>query len=290
MPLTVEKAKPLSSLSTFGIGGPARYFAIVHSADEMREALAYTKQQNLKYMVIGKGSNCLFDDRGFDGLVILNKIEGMEEISPGIFQVGAGYSFSLLGTQTARAQWEGLEFAAGIPGTVGGAVYMNAGACGRETCQSLQSVLHMNGEGELRTYAIDELDFSYRRSPFQQMSGAIIQATFQLVQAPEARQKQREQIRYRTETQPYGEKSAGCMFRNPPGQSAGALIEQSELKGLQHGGAGVSEKHANFIINRGDAKATDVLSLIEAVKDRVYEQTGTALETEVYYIPYGGKE
>lgn len=282
-----EENKLLSQLTTFGIGGPARYFFAVRSAEEMKEALAFCRTSNLRYMILGKGSNCLFDDRGFNGAIIANRIDFLQRPSLELFHAGAGYSFSLLGTQTARQGYSGLEFASGIPGSVGGAVFMNAGANGRETCESLESVEFMTEQGEIVRMLRHDLSFSYRTSCFQSMPGAIISATFRLDPVATAREKQFKIIDYRKKTQPYGEKSAGCVFRNPDCAVAGAIIDQSGLKGACIGGAQVSPLHANFIVNTGNAKATDVLALMQKVKQDVKEKTGIELESEVRCIPYG---
>lgn len=276
--------KSLADLCTFGIGGMARFFAEVRSVEEMRKCLETCRAQKLPYMILGKGSNCLFDDRGFNGVIILNKIDFLERPSPHLYHVGAGYSFSLLGTQTARQGFSGLEFASGIPGTVGGAVFMNAGANGRETKESLISVDFMDENGVVRTIKKEDLHFGYRTSSFQQMSGAIIGATFALAASSTARSKQLEIITYRKKTQPYSDMSAGCIFRNPSCGHAGALIEQSGLKGEKIGGAKVSEIHANFIVNTGNASADDVIELITLIKKRVKEKTGIDLEPEVRHI------
>ncbi len=236
-------------------------------------------------MILGKGSNCLFDDRGFDGLVILNKIAFCEFEGP-LVHVGAGYSFSLLGTQTARKGWSGLEFASGIPGSVGGAVYMNAGASGAEVCNPLVEVTYVSELGEIQTLARDQIDFSYRFSAFQNRKGAIASAKFLLQPSEEARTKQLGIIDYRTRTQPYGDKSAGCVFRNPQPHSAGALIQQSGLKGKRIGGAEVSTLHANFIVNKDNATSQDILELAAYVKEAVKEKTGVDLEMEIRCIPY----
>lgn len=274
----------LREYCTFGIGGPARYFVEVSTFHELQHAFSLCHAHQLPYFILGKGSNCLFDDRGFDGLVIYNKIDFWDTPQPGTFHVGAGYSFSLLGTQTARLGWSGLEFASGIPGSVGGAVFMNAGANGGETCQCLLSVEYIDAEGGLQEYKREDLNFSYRYSPFQKMSGAIVAATFALSPSPTARARQIEIIEYRKKTQPLRDKSAGCMFRNPQCGHAGALIEQSGLKNICVGGAQVSEKHANFIVNTGKATAKDVLELVSFVQQRVKEKTGVELESEVRYI------
>lgn len=280
-----EKGKRLSGLSTFGIGGPARYFIEVHSIEEMQDALVSCFHENIPYLVIGKGSNCLFDDRGFDGLVILNKIHFCNFEKESV-RVGAGYSFSLIGVQTARKGWSGLEFASGIPGTVGGAIFMNAGANGHETCDSLIDVTYISEKGELHILPREQLTFSYRYSSFQTMKGGIAGAAFRLTLSPDARQKQLKIVDYRMHTQPYKDKSAGCVFRNPSQTSAGALIQQCGLKGLSIGGAQVSAMHANFIVNLGNATAEHVIELAELVQKTVKEKTGIDLEMEIRRIPY----
>lgn len=275
MPLQLQKNRRLSEFSTFGIGGPIAHFVEVSTMDEMEEAYRI----DLPKMVIGKGSNCLFNDLGFEGLVILNKIDFCEWNGTQV-HVGSGYSFSLLGVQSARKNLSGLEFASGIPATVGGAVFMNAGANGIETCDSLKSVLFFDRK-ERKEFARSDLQFGYRISPFQKMEGVILSAVFTLKELPEARKKQLEIIDYRMKTQPLKDKSAGCVFRNPPGLSAGALIDRCGLKGTQVGGAKVSEMHANFIVNQKEASAEDVKKLIELVREKVFKQTGVLLETEI---------
>lgn len=286
MSIEFQHNKPLSEVCTLGIGGPARYFVEVHSIEQLQQALTMCKEEKLNFLILGKGSNCLFDDRGFNGAVIFNKIDFLETLEPGVFHVGAGFNFSRLGSLTARQGWSGLEFASGIPGTVGGAVYMNAGANGTETCKSLIAVDYVTDSGEIQHLQKEDLSFSYRTSSFQKINGAIAAATFKLTPSSEARTKQLDIITYRKNTQPYGDKSAGCMFRNPTGNHAGALIEQCGLKGYTLGGARVSELHANFIINSGKGTAQDILELIRLIKKQVREKTGYDLETEVKYIPY----
>lgn len=281
-----QENRLLSELCTFNIGGPARYFTEVHTIDEMRDALLACKERKLSYFILGKGSNCLFDDRGFNGVVILNKIDFLERPEPHIYHVGAGYNFSLLGTQTARQGFSGLEFASGIPGTVGGAVFMNAGANATETCSCLTSVDYMSETGELKTLLKEQLHFSYRTSSFQNMPGAIVGATFTLQLSETARTKQIDIINARKKTQPLNMPSAGCIFRNPSCGHAGALIDKSGLKGTSIGGAQVSPVHANFIVNIGGATASNVQDLIKHICEVVKEKTGTHLDSEVRYIPY----
>lgn len=285
----VQQNRLLSEVCTFGIGGPARYFAVVRSVDELQSALKFCKQENVPYIVLGKGSNCLFDDRGFAGTVIINKIDFIETMSSNIIHVGAGYNFSLLGTQTARQGLSGLEFASGIPGTVGGAVFMNAGANGQETCDALVSVDFLDESG-LKIWKKGELSFTYRFSSFQKMAGVIVGASFQLTPSSTARSKQMEIIAYRKKTQPLSDMSAGCVFRNPHCGHAGALIDKSGLKGMRIGDAKVSEIHANFIVNTSKASCADVLALIELIKKQVKSTTGVELESEVRYIPYEKKD
>lgn len=277
---------PLKKLTTFGIGGPAKYFIEVTKIHEIQETLSYCTKTQLPYFILGKGSNILFDDRGFNGVVIANRIDFLEKKEEHIWHAGAGYSFSLLGTQTARAGLSGLEFASGIPGSVGGAVYMNAGANGRETCESLLSVDFLLPSGELKQFDRKDISFGYRFSSFQSAAGAIVGATFQLASFAQARTNQIDLIRYRQRTQPYGDKSAGCVFRNPENQSAGALIEKIGLKGTSVGGAQVSPLHANFLINTGDASAANVIDLIQLIKNKIKDCKGIELECEVRYIPY----
>ncbi|MBA3958388.1 MAG: UDP-N-acetylmuramate dehydrogenase [Parachlamydiaceae bacterium] len=282
--LSFQENKLLSALCTFGIGGPARYFAEIHSIPEMQQAILVCLERQIPYFILGKGSNCLFDDRGFNGAVFLNKIDFLERPSTEVYHVGAGYSFSLLGTQSARHGMSGLEFASGIPGSVGGAVFMNAGANGRETCESLESVDFVDESGQFVTLKKNELHFAYRTSSFHHKKGAIVGATFVLTPLETARAKQIEIITYRKKTQPYGDMSAGCIFRNPNCGHAGALIDQSGLKGTQIGDAKVSEIHANFIVNVANASSKEVLELISLVQAQVKLKTGADLQSEVRYI------
>jgi UDP-N-acetylmuramate dehydrogenase len=284
--LNIQKNKKLSELSTFGIGGPARLYVEAWSVKEMQSALHWANDAAVPFFVIGKGSNCLFDDRGFNGLVILNKISFLKTPEPGKFEVGSGYSFSLLGVKTARAGFSGLEFASGIPATVGGAIFMNAGANGKETCETLASVEYLTAEGEIQVLLRKDLHFAYRTSSFQTMSGVILSAFFQLEKSEGARKKQLDIIHYRQSTQPYNQMSAGCIFRNPGPNAAGALIDRAGLKGLSVGDAKVSERHANFIVNVDKASSEDVHNLIQMIQEKVYAETGIQLESEVRYVPY----
>lgn len=285
LPFPHHKQKLLSECSTFGIGGPARYFAEAVDAKGMRDMLAYAYRSGLPVHILGKGSNTLFDDKGFNGLVILNRIDFLEQ-RENLLTVGSGYSFARLGSLTSRGGWTGLEFASGIPATVGGAVYMNAGANGKETADVLKEVGYVTEKGESIRFQKEDLEFGYRHSTFQKWRGAIVDAVFYLAPSEIAKMQQREILDYRLKTQPYGNKSAGCAFRNPKGDSAGRLIDEIGLKGARIGGAAISSMHANFIVNAGNAKAAEVLALIETIKEKIYREKGIVLEEEIRYIPY----
>ncbi len=285
-PFAHQMGKRLSNYSTFGIGGPARYFAEAVTIQAMQEMLSFAHQKKLPLLIIGKGSNSLFDDRGFNGLAILNRIDYLKDEGEGLFRAGAGYSFARLGGLTARQGWSGMEFASGIPATVGGAIYMNAGANGKETFDTLVEVKYVTENGELQSLKRGDLTFSYRTSLFQQKKGAIVEGCFQLHPSTVAKQSQKEILNYRLKTQPYGEKSAGCAFRNPQAAPAGKLIEECGLKGLSVGGAKVSTLHANFIVNSGGATAQEVQKLMELIKEKVYREKGILLEEEIRCLPY----
>jgi UDP-N-acetylmuramate dehydrogenase len=286
LPFPHLEQKMLSDVCSFGIGGPAKYFATASSIEEMQQILKWAFSAGEEVFILGKGSNCLFDDRGFNGLVILNKIDTIQQ-DENIFTVGGGYGFARLGGQTARLGFGGLEFASGIPATVGGAIYMNAGANGAQTADCLDCVLFVTAEGDLTSFKKEELHFDYRTSSFQKMKGAIVQGIFVLTSQVEAKEKQKKLLEYRLQTQPYKDKSAGCVFRNPEGcSSAGRLIDECGLKGINVGGAQVSPMHANFLINANGATAADILGLIELIKERVYREKGIKLEEEIRYIPY----
>lgn len=278
--------KPISTLTTLGIGGPAKLYVEVKTVQEMQAAIRKCREENFKYFVLGKGSNCLFDDQGLNGCLIHNKIDFCEHDEQGCYYVGAGYSFSRLGVHTARDKWGGLEFACGIPASVGGAVFMNAGANGGETKDFLKFVDFVDHQGTLQRFQSEEIVFGYRYSSFQDYKGAIVAAAFNLVPSNDAREKQLAIIRYRQTTQPYGDKSAGCVFRNVSDQAAGRLIDSCELKGIKIGSAQVSNLHANFLINAGSATSADFKKLIEHVREIVLAQKGVHLESEIRIIPY----
>lgn len=283
----IQRNIPLRDYCTLRIGGEADYFVDVQSVEEMRQALSYARQQQLPFFILGKGSNCLFHDEGLHALVIRNRIQGYHR-KEGRVTVGAGHSFAALGARTAREGWTGLEFASGIPGSVGGAVYMNAGANGHETAEVLEQITYVTAEGECLVIQREDLSFGYRFSSLQERRGVIAEVQFVLQPSREAKSRQLKMLQQRTDTQPYGEHSAGCIFRNPPGDSAGRLIDQAGCKGLRVGDAEVSFLHANFFINRGLAKHADFLQLIDNVREKVKEHSGVELQLEVRCIDSEG--
>ncbi|KAF7129185.1 hypothetical protein RHSIM_Rhsim10G0067200 [Rhododendron simsii] len=284
----VRGRKLLSELSTWGIGGPCNYFVQVSSQTQLVYVVRYCQEHCIRFMIVGKGSNCLFDDMGFDGCVILNRIEFLERIDSNTFTVGSGFGFNRLGILCSSKGLTGLEFAGGIPGTVGGAAYMNAGANGQETADVVDSIEMVTTEGELQRLNRMDLKFGYRLSPFQDMKdlAAIVAVTFRLKQSESARRRQIEHLERRRNSQPLGERTAGSVFRNPSnsGLSAGELIESAGLKGRRVGGAMVSNIHANFFINSGGSTCQDMLELISLVKETVYRKCGVQLKEEVMYV------
>jgi UDP-N-acetylmuramate dehydrogenase len=282
---TFQKNKQLSEVTTLSIGGPARYYYPAKSISLLIDSVLFAKKHSIPCVVIGRGSNTLFEDRGFNGLVIRNEVSFLEQ-NEHLYRVGAGFSFAYLGVKTAREGWSGLEFASGIPASVGGAVYMNAGANQIETEGVVDSVEYLTESGELVSLPRSAIQFNYRYSSFQDWNGTIVAATFSLKRSSGARSKQLDIINYRKATQPYGVFSAGCIFRNPLNDSAGALIEKAGLKGKAIGGVHVSPIHANFIVNSGIGTFSELIELIKQIQKIVYQCSKVHLETELQYIPY----
>lgn len=271
-----------------GCGGSARYLTEVSSPAELQKVFIFCSKEKIPFMVLGKGSNTIFDDKGFAGVVIINKMQKIFWNQSRV-AVDSGYSFSHLGTMAAKKNYKGLEFAAGIPASVGGAVYMNAGANGQQTQDFLEKVIYMHVDGTTQEYNKEDCGFNYRHSVFQKLKGCILAAEFCLKPGIDARVRQLEIIAYRTKSQPYGDKSAGCFFKNPQEKSAGALIEEVGLKGFSIGGASVSVLHGNFIINQDGASTKELFELATYVQKEVLEKKGIQLELEVRKIPFEGE-
>ena len=285
--LPYREQEPLAGHTTFKIGGPAAVF--VQPADEAQlcAAVALCRELAVPYYILGNGSNVLFGDKGWAGAVIC--LAGMKD---GVRREGntltapAGLPLSALCTAAWEAGLAGLEFAYGIPGTVGGAVYMNAGAYGGEMKDVLLSVRYLTAEGQIEEAPAEGLDLGYRHSIFESNGGCILSAQVRLEAGDPAaiRARMDELMGRRRDKQPLDKPSAGSTFKRPAGAFAGALIDQCGLRGHRHGGAAISEKHCGFVVNLGGATCADVLALCREVQQIVKEQTGYTLEKEIRVV------
>ena len=277
--------EPMAKHTSFRIGGPAAVMAFPKNPKELAEILRKSDLLDCKISILGAGTNVLAPDAGMDGLVICLKdsLDGISFEQGNKLRVAAGITMTKAAVFAANQGLSGLEFAHGIPGTVGGGVYMNAGAYGGEICQVCESVDVMDMQGNIRTLSNHEMDFSYRHSCLEDQGGIVISAVFALEPKPqeEIRDMMRLLMSKRSASQPLDLPSAGSAFKRPVGGYAAALIDQNGLKGFQIGGAAVSTKHAGFVVNMGDASAEDVKSLLAQVSDKVFAATGIRLEPEV---------
>ena len=274
--------EPMCKHTSFRIGGPADLFLLPSQPDELIEILEKCRRLGLPFTLIGDGTNVLVIDEGIRGVVVSTKqMNGYQFSEDGRLRAFAGAKLSKLAEEAASKSFDGLAFASGIPGTVGGAVFMNAGAFGSEIGDLVKSVVAF-GTG-LTVLLKEEMDFEYRKSILQDGSLYVIEVNLRLQKGLEQdiRKKMAELNTLRRKTQPLDSLSAGSTFKRPPGGYAAQLIDKTGLKGLQIGGARVSEKHAGFIINTGNASANDVMELIKTVQGRVYESSGVCLEPEV---------
>lgn len=283
MIMEVRKDQKLSEYTTIGIGGPVPVVYLPKSEKELADLLTTLTQEKRPYRILGNGSNVLADDRGIrEAVVCTRNMQRIFQIDGETITVDAGYPVAQLAYQTASKGLSGLEFGVGIPGSIGGVVKMNAGAHQRTISEVVHSVRYVMPDGTTGAASKEDLAFTYRSSKIPE-NAIITSVRLQLLKAES--KKIHDQIRafndQRTSTQPLKEKSAGCIFKNPGGCSAGQLIEDSGLKGYQVGGATVSEMHANFIVNRGQASFEDVLGLIHHVKQTVKEKQGKDLHEEV---------
>ena len=285
--IAYKEQEPLAAHTTFKIGGPAAVF--VQPADEAQlcQAVRLCRELAVPCYLLGNGSNILFGDRGYAGAVV--SLAGMKrEVrrEGDTLTAPAGMPLSVLCTAALRAGLTGLEFAYGIPGTVGGAVYMNAGAYGGEMKDVLASVRYLTAEGQIVEAPAAELDLGYRHSVFESNGGCILSAAVRLAPGdPEAIAARMDDLMgRRRDKQPLDKPSAGSTFKRPVGAFAGALIEQCGLRGYRHGGAAISEKHCGFVVNLGGATCADVLALCAEVQKIVKDQTGFALEKEIRVV------
>lgn len=282
--VSVLADEPLSRHTTFKIGGAAKYFCTVCNEESLSSLISLLKSENIKYFLLGNGSNILVDDSGFDGAVISLSGEFCNISAAGEHIVcGSGAKLSALCKEALAQSLSGLEFAYGIPGTVGGAIYMNAGAYGGEMKNAVSSVRYLNGNGEICDLSGEKLDFRYRHSAFSGTDNIILSAEFKLSKAEstDISEKMDDLMNRRRQKQPLEYPSAGSVFKRPEGYFAGALIEGAGLKGYRIGGAQVSEKHAGFIINVGDATSADVEALVKHIQDTVFAKNGVMLECEI---------
>ncbi len=280
--------EPLSRHTSYRIGGPADLYLVVRREEDLLGWVTLARKQGISYFVIGRGTNLLVADEGMRGIVIENRCRGVRSLtrSKGILlRVQAGGSLSSLARRTAKEGLGGLEWAVGIPGTVGGAIVNNAGAYGGSIAQRLQQVTLLDSQGFLRQMAVSELELGYRTSRFKGESSVILSADFTL-QAESAdllSQRVASYERERRKSQPK-EPSAGSVFKNPEGDHAGRLIEEAGLKGETIGDAQISPLHANYIVNLGQARARDVAALVRLARERVWQKQGTLLELEIELV------
>jgi UDP-N-acetylmuramate dehydrogenase len=284
----VKKNEPLAHHTTIKIGGPADLFIEPSSVEDLKKVMVIISKHHLKWRAIGRGSNLLVSDKGIEGVVIKLgpgldslKVNGAE------VTVGGGHSLISLSTLISKKGFTGLEFASGIPGSVGGAVYMNAGAHGSDISKILTRAHILFDDGSMEWLSNEEMEFTYRTSVLQKKRpGIVVEAEFKLSDGEKAtivKQMQKNKD-YRKDTQPWNFPCAGSIFRNPLPNYAGKLIEVAGLKGFSIGGAKISEMHGNFIVNTGNATAGDVFSLIQHVKDTIYDLYQIRMETEVEII------
>ena len=295
-PLGLRRSVGLADYTTWRVGGAAQWFAEPDSAAQLQALLAWAQAEGLEARVIGAGSNLLVSDAGLEGLTLCNRrLQGaVIEASSGLIEAQAGEPIPSLARRAARAGLSGLEWSVGIPGTVGGAAVMNAGAQGGCTAEVLESVTVIEPHRPDQPFALDasELDFAYRHSRLQHEPLVVLSARFRLQAGHDPAEISRHtsaNLHSRTSTQPYQQPSCGSVFRNPEPKKAGQLIEALGLKGLSIGGAQVSPIHANFIVNTGAATAAEIDQLINAVQQRIQAAHGITLHTEVKRLgPFEG--
>lgn len=286
--MRILEQEPLSAHTTFRIGGPASFYMIPENAEEIREGIHFAKERKFPFITIGRGSNMLFPDEGYHGVVI-EIGSGMNEIEysgAGKIRAQAGALLSAIASEAARHSLTGFEFAGGIPGTLGGAVVMNAGAYGGEIKDCIVSARVMDSAGNESILSREQLELGYRTSVIQSRGDLVLEAEFQFQTGDpgEIRERMKELNAKRRDKQPLEFASAGSTFKRPEGHFAGKLIEDAGLRGYRVGDAQVSEKHCGFVVNRGHATAKEVLAVICDVQRKVLESSGVKLEPEVKII------
>ncbi len=273
--------------TTFRAGGSVRYFAKAESVDDIRELQIFAAEKEVPFFLIGLGSNVLVSDAGFDGLIIkLGKEFSHFKFDKDKLSVKAATPLSMIARMSASLGLSGMHLLAGIPGTVGGGIAMNAGAYGEDISQTLVSAKILEEDGNIKDYTNADCLFGYRKSVFQNTHKVILEAVFQLApkNSTELLTSQKKIMEERKTKQPLDLPSAGSVFKRPAENFPGALIEQVGLKGFQLGGAQISSKHANFIVNTGGATAQQIYDLSEIAKQKVFESCGTKLEKEIIFL------
>lgn len=281
--------EPMKNHTSFKIGGKADEFVVVKSEEELKQATKYAKEKKLPIYIIGNGSNLLVTDKGIRGLVIKINIQNLKiEKSEKEVQVtvGAGYKMMGLGIKLAKQEITGFEELSGVPGTIGGAIYMNAGAYGKEIKDVVISTKCMDLDGNIFELSNKEQEFEYRASIFQKKNYIVLETTLKLENGEKQKieNKMNEYLNSRKEKQPLELPSAGSSFKRQEGIITAKLIDECGLKGFKIGGAKISEKHAGFIVNYDNATAEDVLNLVKYIKEKVYEKHGIKIEEEIKII------
>lgn len=278
---------PLAEFTSFKVGGPADQLILPHTKETLVDLITAAKGCGIRHLILGNGSNVLFSDKGYRGAVILTTALRSYTVEGTMIHADCGVPLGALSVAAAAAGLSGLEFAYGIPGTLGGAVYMNAGAYGGEIADVLESSSCLCSDGQFCELSAEGHVFGYRSSVYQSSGATVLSATLALKKGdPEEIQvKMKDFMSRRREKQPLEYPSAGSTFKRYPGYYTGKLIEDAGLKGYSVGGAMVSEKHAGFVINTGKATSADILSLIEHIKETIYQKNGIMLECEVRIIP-----
>lgn len=280
--------EPMSSHCTFRAGGTAKYYVIPDEYKKVRDVLRLCVEENIPYYVIGNGSNLLVQDDGFDGVIIeIDSALAEIEINGNEIVAKAGAKLSKIAVKALNESLTGFEFAHGIPGNLGGAVTMNAGAYGGEMKDVLKWVKVLDNNGEMKTLKAEELELGYRTSIIVKEKMIVLEACIELHEGnrDEIEMHMKELMAKRKEKQPLEYPSAGSTFKRPEGYFAGKLIQDAGLKGYRVGGAMVSEKHSGFVINYDNATATDIINLMKDVRKKVYEEFQVTLEPEVKILP-----
>ena len=278
--------EPMSKHTSFKIGGPAEIFVKINNVEELKLIIKISKKAEVPITVVGNGSNLLVSDDGIRGIVLKIEFDKIEIEESGKLKIGSGVKLAFLAQKCLKEKLKGFEFASGIPGTIGGAIRMNAGAHGSEMKDIVKKITCMTRDGKIQVISNEEAKFEYRNSIFSQNDYIILEAEIQLRKGnpEEIRSKMDEYATYRKEKQPIEYPSAGSTFKRGNDFITAKLIDECGLKGYQIGGAQVSEKHAGFIINKGNATAEDVKQLMKYVEEQVYNKFGKKIEAEIEII------